>query len=166
MNEYRAKLYNKFHKYVDKFDYIWTNHDLITSDHLPYIGKLLDNEDMFIATGYNTWGLTNGSLAGKIIADLIFKRENEYSNIFNPQRHLKTKMIPNIIINVYCNLKAYIKIKNTKISKRCPHLGCKLEYNKLEKTWDCPCHGSRFDNDGHCFLGPSNKDIEIKKKSQ
>ena len=33
-------------------------------------------------------------------------------------------------------------------------------YNEVEDTFDCPCHGSRFDNDGKCINGPSNKDIK------
>ena len=44
----------------------------------------------------------------------------------------------------------------------CPHLGCTLKFNDHEKTWDCPCHGSRFDIDGKCIKGPSNYDISYK----
>ena len=42
-----------------------------------------------------------------------------------------------------------------KTSARCPHLGCELEWNPAEKTWDCPCHGSRFDYDGRLIDKPS-----------
>lgn len=41
----------------------------------------------------------------------------------------------------------------------CPHLGCKLKWNAIEKTWDCPCHGSRFTIDGHLIDNPSQKDL-------
>ena len=42
----------------------------------------------------------------------------------------------------------------------CPHLGGLVEWNRNESTWDCPCHGSRFDKDGHLLIGPANSDLE------
>ena len=42
----------------------------------------------------------------------------------------------------------------------CPHLGCIVEWNSNESTWDCPCHGSRFDKQGHVICGPANTDLE------
>ena len=43
----------------------------------------------------------------------------------------------------------------------CTHLGCELSWNNLEKTWDCPCHGSRFRYDGKSLYDPSIKDLEL-----
>lgn len=43
----------------------------------------------------------------------------------------------------------------------CSHLGCELTWNNLEKTWDCPCHGSRFDYTGKSIYDPSIKDLEV-----
>lgn len=45
------------------------------------------------------------------------------------------------------------------VSVKCPHLGCQLEWNPDEKSWDCPCHGSRFDPDGHLLDGPAETDL-------
>lgn len=45
------------------------------------------------------------------------------------------------------------------VSVKCPHLGCQLEWNPEECTWDCPCHGSRFDIHGHLLNGPATTDL-------
>ena len=41
------------------------------------------------------------------------------------------------------------------VELRCPHLGCRLEWNPDDKSWDCPCHGSRFDVQGRCLTEPA-----------
>ena len=167
---------------IPKIDYIWSNHDLITFDRMPLIGQIDDN--MFLATGYNTWGLTNGSLAGKIISNIILNKENDYIALFNPKRALNISVLKNIISNMTYNIKAYVKPKRDniyyeyegnqkmavcrddngiehKVFTKCPHMKCGLIFNKNDNTWDCPCHGSRFDIDGNCVLGPSNEDIKV-----
>ena len=47
---------------------------------------------------------------------------------------------------------------------RCPHLGCQLDWNPDEKSWDCPCHGSRFDFHGRCITNPAQEDITLHKE--
>lgn len=172
-------------------DYIWSNTDIMTYDALPFIGRIKDN--IFLATGYNTWGMTNASLAGKIISDIILKRDNPYIELFNPKRSFNIGKIinfPNIIIsNIYSFTKSKIKknkswyspqvyFKNIngksigiykdenniehKVYNACPHIKCSLIFNEEEKTWECPCHSSRFDIDGNVIDGPSNYNITYK----
>ena len=47
-----------------------------------------------------------------------------------------------------------------KVKPICQHLGCELSWNNLEKTWDCPCHGSRYTFEGKLIYGPSVKNLE------
>ena len=157
-------------------DYLWSNIDIMTNDALPYIGKIKEN--MFIATGYNTWGLTNGFLAGSIISDILMNRDNEYAKLYNPKRVNAIKCLKTIT-DIYENISGYIKgfngsnksikefkdckstlkVRGSSVSNKCPHMGCGLIYNCIEKTFDCPCHGSRFDINGKCLSGPANDDI-------
>ena len=44
--------------------------------------------------------------------------------------------------------------------KRCPHMGCALKWNSSEHTWDCPCHGSRFTEEGKLIENPATDDLK------
>ena len=174
-------------------DYLWSNKDILTNDSLPFIGSLDDDKNLLIGTGYNTWGMTNGSLAGKILSDIILNKKNKYINLFNPRRKMNSLKLLNFPLNLGSNAYSFMKTKlvknkswypdNVKFEKingkdiaiyidenkkehivynKCPHLTCGLLFNEIEKTWDCPCHGSRFDIDGNVIEGPSNYNITYK----
>jgi Rieske Fe-S protein len=46
------------------------------------------------------------------------------------------------------------------LSPTCTHMGCFVTWNPAERSWDCPCHGSRFSAEGHVIHGPAVKDLE------
>lgn len=52
----------------------------------------------------------------------------------------------------------------TLLSAVCTHMGCRVRWNQLENSWDCPCHGSRFDASGHVMSGPAEKPLPIIEK--
>lgn len=188
-------------KEIDDLDinlsYYWSNDDLMTVDGMPYIGRLEKNNDnLFIGTGYNTWGNTNGTLAGYCLCKLVLNEECEYEKIFDPLRVNKLSYIGKIIVNSYYNMKGYIENKLIKnkywynknvsyevinnknvaiykdgdkeyiVYSKCPHLGCTLIFNEIDKTWDCPCHASRFNLEGKCIKGPSNYDIAYNEEDE
>ena len=72
---------------VRSIDYRWSTQDHMTVDHVPYIGKLRrGSERLYVATGFNKWGMTSGTIAGVVIADAILGRENPWSELFDPNR--------------------------------------------------------------------------------
>lgn len=138
--------------------YRWATQDCMTLDGIPYIGQYsASTPDLFVATGFNKWGMTSSMVAASVLTDLVQGKINTYSELFSPSRSI---MRPQLAINF---AEATVNLL-TPSKKRCPHLGCALKWNPEENSWDCPCHGSRFDSDGNLIDGPATDDIKSKKK--
>ncbi|MBE6663770.1 MAG: FAD-dependent oxidoreductase [Ruminococcaceae bacterium] len=139
----------------NKTEYMWATEDTITLDGVPYIGKIdTFSNDKYVITGFNKWGMTSSMLGAKLLCDIILNRENKYEKIFSPQRSILRKQL---LVNACESTKNLLSFS----TPRCTHLGCKLVWNKNEHTWDCPCHGSKFDKSGDILNGPANKNLNL-----
>lgn len=128
----------------------WAAQDCMPLDGLPYIGQYSKSTpDLFVATGFNKWGMSLSMVSAIILKDLIFGKTSDYADIFSPSRSI---LHPQLLVNAFETTVNLL----TPTKPRCPHLGCALKWNKTEHSWDCPCHGSRFDEGGKVFEGPAN----------
>lgn len=129
--------------------------DCMTLDGIPYIGKYSKKTpNVYVATGFNKWGMTSSMVAAKILTDIINDRKSEYAEVFSPNRSIIHKQFAINMVETLVNFA-------TPTVPRCPHLGCALKYNKSEHSWDCPCHGSRFRQDGKLIENPATDDKTI-----
>lgn len=134
-------------------NYAWATQDCMTLDGIPYIGMYSPQmPQCFVASGFNKWGMTSSMTAAMILADLVLEKENSYAPVFDPSRSM---FKPQLFINGW---EAAVNLL-TISKRRCPHLGCALKWNKEEHSWDCPCHGSRFDSDGILLDNPANGNL-------
>ncbi|MEG2396721.1 MAG: FAD-dependent oxidoreductase [Oscillospiraceae bacterium] len=134
--------------------YCWATQDCMTLDGIPYIGNYSKStKHLYVATGFNKWGMTSSMVSAMILCDMILERKNVFSDIFSPSRSI---LKPQLLANGF---EAAISLL-TPSTKRCPHLGCTLKWNKAEHSWDCPCHGSRFTENGKLIDNPATGDLK------
>jgi len=154
--ERRAKEYWRDCETIDR----WSAQDCMTLDAIPYIGLYTGkNKKWYVETGFGKWGMTSSMAAALMITEQICQKESGNAAVFSPQR---------VPIRA---LKA-AAVEGAKSAKglaapggiRCPHLGCKLTWNPEEETWDCPCHGSRFDKEGNLIDNPALKNAAVEGK--
>ncbi len=127
--------------------------DCMTLDGVPYIGPYTAHNDrIFVATGYNKWGMTSSMVAAVLLRDAVLGHKNPYAPVFCPNRSIWR---PQLAINV-ASATAHLLSPAT---PRCPHMGCRLSWNTEEHTWDCPCHGSRFTESGQLIDNPSKRNL-------
>ena len=170
----------------------WSAQDCITLDGIPYIGRLsAAAPNIFVATGFNKWGMTSAMVGADIISDMICGGNTSAYSVFSPSRFSIFAAAKNLCTNTketargfakhlkQANYKAeniktgtagIIKYQGKKagayrdengklyiVSLTCPHLKCELEWNDTTKTWDCPCHGSRYDYQGRLVDNPAQQ---------
>jgi len=182
---------------LEDIPYRWSTQDCMTLDGIPYVGHLTSHTpNIFIATGYGKWGMTNSTASAMIIKDLIVKGESPWSEVYSPSRiNLastanfvvqnadvavqfvtgKLSPIPNDVTVEKGEAKVF-EIEGRRVGgyrdedgilhvtdNTCTHLGCELKWNDAERSWDCPCHGSRFSYKGEIVEGPALKSLYYQK---
>lgn len=185
---------------IRAYPYRWSAQDLITLDKVPYIGKLTAKHDnIFVATGFRKWGMTQSTIAANLITDLIMKRDNPYATLYDPSRQfqadpgLRNFVVENVDVagsliagkvgvtfkephDVKPNEGALVMVDGQKcgayrdeagqlhvVDATCTHLGCEVEWNHGDRTWDCPCHGSRYTVEGEVIEGPAKQPLGKKQ---
>ncbi|MDV4151506.1 FAD-dependent oxidoreductase [Clostridium sp. AL.422] len=197
--------YNKLRDLAKKLypdsieEYHWSAQDCITSDGIPFIGVYSkEMPNVYVATGFNKWGMTSSMVSAIIISGLISGETYDFNEIFSPSRFDMTASIKNLVKDGFETTYNFIaekiripmeiieNIKNGEsgvviyegrkvgvyknsegriytVSNKCPHLGCELKWNADDLSWDCPCHGSRFDYNGNFLESPAIKDLKYEE---
>ena len=180
---------------IDEVEYHWAGQVFETLDGLAYIGANPgDAQNVFIVTGDSGMGLTHGTIAGRLLTDLIHGVDNPWSAVYDPARTPMTTVGTFVRENVNVaaqyaqwllpgDVESVDEIKPgqgaivreglskvavyrepngklTRLTAVCPHLKGIVQWNSSESTWDCPCHGSRFDAHGKVLVGPANSNLE------
>lgn len=148
-NRLRAFANYQFPEAEEKFHF--AAQDCKTLDDIPYIGRYSTlTNNLFVATEFNKWGMTSSMVAAEMLCNMILGKQSPYEEVFSPSRTILRKQI-------FINSAEAVSGLVGASQKRCTHLGCKLKWNKYEHSWDCSCHGSRFDSSGNIIDGPANK---------
>jgi glycine/D-amino acid oxidase-like deaminating enzyme/nitrite reductase/ring-hydroxylating ferredoxin subunit len=176
-------------------EYRWVNEDYSAVDSAPYIGWSSSGDDAYlVATGFAAWGISNGTAAAMIIADLATGKENPWLDMFDATRvkpvagagefvkgnaevaaHLVSGYLsrkPKDFDALEPGQAAIMKIDGDNVaafkdeggqvhavSAVCTHMGCLVGWNETDRTWDCPCHGSRFELSGEVIHGPATQPL-------
>jgi len=181
---------------VDTLAYHWAAQDNTTPDRVPFVGRFHPGTDhVYVATGFNAWGMASGVMAGTLVAALIGGAKPEWAAIYDPaRRHVRAeagtflkatlavaghyigdRLRPSHVDSpddLAAGQGAVIRLRGERcavyrdtsgtlhsVSATCTHLGCTVAFNDAEGSWDCPCHGSRFDPDGAVLHGPATQPL-------
>jgi hypothetical protein len=133
------------------------------ADGVPYVGRHDPlSQNVWVATGFKKWGLAMGTAAAELLAARIAGREHEWAELFDPNRLRPRAGAPSFAKE---NANVAYRFVADRVRKRgaprCTHLGCLLDWNAAEETWDCPCHGSRFGAAGEVIEGPAVRPLDL-----
>lgn len=176
--------------------YRWSGQINEPADMLPFIGESSHGKRIWMSTGYSGTGMTYGTLAAMILADLALGRENRFADLYSPSRTKAMSVLENVVTKATAFPKrmlakltrsdveahsvaevgegegkivsaggekyaiARIDGELCSVSASCTHMGCTVNWNEAEQSWDCPCHGSRFDVRGQVLNGPATSPLQ------
>jgi glycine/D-amino acid oxidase-like deaminating enzyme/nitrite reductase/ring-hydroxylating ferredoxin subunit len=171
------------HLPVQEVAWRWCNEDYDTADRLPFVGQPdpQKSPEFYVATGFNGWGISNGTAAGLAIAEEIASGAKVWAGLYDPCRPVPEdfhksgdtqSLVPNISL-ILPGMGGVVEAGKEKIavwrddsgnlhglSASCTHKGCTVTWNNADRTWDCPCHGSIYAADGEVIHGPARKPLE------
>ena len=172
---------------IKNIEFWWAAQDTIPQDKIPYIGFMPDSKRILVTTGFGEWGMTTSFVAAKVLTDLISGTKNDWTDLYDPARLTSSSKPSNRkpitetqeggeFMDLKTNEGKVISQKGEPIavykdnsgkthtvSAVCTHMGCTVGWNNKDKTWDCPCHGSRYDKNGKVIHGPAVKDLPKKE---
>jgi len=177
---------------VASIEYRWATQDYVSVDEVPFVGTAAPQvSNVYVATGFGGWGMTNGTAAATVLADEILGGESDWRDVYSPtrlelgasasdvlshNRHAMEEFAAGYLdsrpplapheldpgdAGVYevdgDDVAAYRDPEGELHTRSavCPHMGCLVAWNDGEQSWDCPCHGSRFDVDGDVLDTPA-----------
>lgn len=135
--------------------YAWANQDCVSIDGLPYVGPYSAGlPNVYVASGFNLWGMTNSMAASQILTDMVLGQSSPFAPAFQTDRSM-------LSTGLFSNMGTTFLGLIAPTAKRCPHMGCGLKWNAAEHSWDCPCHGSRFNEHGILIDNPAMRDSHV-----
>ncbi len=145
----------------------WSAQDYVPHHALPYVGPVLPGKDeILVAGGYSKWGMTNAPAAALVMSALLLDGQppswSDVLRTYGPSelRGLPTAARDNAEVGLemtrgWVGAVAGRALRRDGLTRVCTHLGGVVRWNDAERSWDCPLHGSRFDEAGAVLEGPA-----------
>ena len=170
---------------TDRPDFHWSSQIVESVDGLPYLGRAPGWTRVYVVTGLGGNGTTLGTAGALLVADLILGRRSAWTALYAPERipavgetALREVAVASLSYIGAPDVESTAQIERDQgrtllrdeeriavyrdpqgalhaVSAVCTHMGCLVRFNDAERTWDCPCHGSRYSIDGAVLEGPA-----------